>query len=535
MPLKHSKSKAAFSHNVKAEMDAGKPQDQGLAIAYAIKRKAKKKAKGGLIDKADKPSTGDTETETGGSSPGGASTGGVGSGIGGAGTGGAAPSEPKDQQSDSKQQKFAKGGYVNDSAKYQKRPMPSERDQDSKMVGRNSGNKASKNDSWTDNSTIEQAQRPSKTKLSRPKLVGSDAFSVRYKAEIDDDLDRMNSIPPQSDRAQPKQAYNEDGANRQGPKVRDMEAQHNNKKAPYIKEIEDQYSQDMAAAEMKKQQSYAEGGEVSQDSQSDAYNQEHGEIADREQKMRDMGGSDRTDALVSPSQESALRKKHGMAEGGRVEMEPSDSGIELIERHDESDLMDMLDPSEDEGDADAHSRNEEDQIGHGSGPDMEKPHNKNQRSAYADGGLVHEMMEQPHPEEDEEHHASVAAAIMAERKRGQQYSDSDEDRMVMMAEGGEILSDSDYDEIHSHGSTDSDDSSQVDLSRNADEDANEEDQLSFDALKKENYSESDGLSQLDSPSDSAQHGDDRERSKEDEHDESMISAIRRNMKAKARR
>jgi len=36
------------------------------------------------------PSTGDTNTETGGSSPGGASTGGVGSGIGGAGTGGAA-------------------------------------------------------------------------------------------------------------------------------------------------------------------------------------------------------------------------------------------------------------------------------------------------------------------------------------------------------------------------------------------------------------------------------------------------------------
>lgn len=40
MPLKHSPSKAAFSSNVKAEMDAGKPQKQAVAIAYSEKRKA---------------------------------------------------------------------------------------------------------------------------------------------------------------------------------------------------------------------------------------------------------------------------------------------------------------------------------------------------------------------------------------------------------------------------------------------------------------------------------------------------------------
>lgn len=43
MPLINSKSKKAFSHNVKAEMDAGKPQDQSVAIAYATKRNAMKK------------------------------------------------------------------------------------------------------------------------------------------------------------------------------------------------------------------------------------------------------------------------------------------------------------------------------------------------------------------------------------------------------------------------------------------------------------------------------------------------------------
>lgn len=43
MPLKASTSKKAFSSNVKAEMKAGKPQKQAVAIAYSQKRKAEKK------------------------------------------------------------------------------------------------------------------------------------------------------------------------------------------------------------------------------------------------------------------------------------------------------------------------------------------------------------------------------------------------------------------------------------------------------------------------------------------------------------
>ena len=38
MPLEEGKSKAAFSHNVETEMNAGKPQKQAVAIAYAKKR-----------------------------------------------------------------------------------------------------------------------------------------------------------------------------------------------------------------------------------------------------------------------------------------------------------------------------------------------------------------------------------------------------------------------------------------------------------------------------------------------------------------
>ncbi len=42
MPLKKSKSKVAFKKNIKAEVKAGKPIKQALAIAYSVKRKAKK-------------------------------------------------------------------------------------------------------------------------------------------------------------------------------------------------------------------------------------------------------------------------------------------------------------------------------------------------------------------------------------------------------------------------------------------------------------------------------------------------------------
>lgn len=51
MPLMNGSSKQAFSSNVGAEMDSGRPQKQALAIAYAVKRRnAKKMAKGGMVD-----------------------------------------------------------------------------------------------------------------------------------------------------------------------------------------------------------------------------------------------------------------------------------------------------------------------------------------------------------------------------------------------------------------------------------------------------------------------------------------------------
>lgn len=43
MSLKRSKSKAAFKSNVVAEVHAGKPVKQAVAIAYSEKRRAGKK------------------------------------------------------------------------------------------------------------------------------------------------------------------------------------------------------------------------------------------------------------------------------------------------------------------------------------------------------------------------------------------------------------------------------------------------------------------------------------------------------------
>ena len=45
MPLTKSTSKKAFEKNVKAEIRAGKPPKQAVAIAYATKNAAKKKKK----------------------------------------------------------------------------------------------------------------------------------------------------------------------------------------------------------------------------------------------------------------------------------------------------------------------------------------------------------------------------------------------------------------------------------------------------------------------------------------------------------
>lgn len=425
MPLIQGKSKKSLQKNIETEIGHGKEPKVALGIAYSVKRKnAKKKASGGSVE------------------------------------------------SGSKDMNYAEGGEVN--AKNERRPMPDNRYDDAAMASRNSGNKAPKNDSWTDRPDIAQSQKGGKFALKHPKMVPQSVYSVRLRDEEDDlqQSAKTNEGPQQ----QPPERDNEEGPNRQGPEVRDMQDEHSTHRKPYAK-----------------------GGMI--------------------------------DDMDHPS-------KH--------DMEPKQSGIELMEQLDEAHLMDKESPSEDEGSSDAKKRNE--MSPNRQGPevsDMEDEHSTGRRP-YAGGGRISDSeanidddmelnpahdkysaddsMDQPEAEEEMEHHDSISAAIMAKRDRMHAAIDSgarDLDEAARYAEGGEILS---------HGSMDSDDSDQADLSRNADEDANEEDQASFQALRKENYSESEGLRQLDNPRDSAQMGDDEEDESHDRND--MVSSIRSRMNAK---
>ena len=63
MPLIKSKSPKAFSKNVAAEVHAGKPQKQAVAIAYSVKRSVKKKD-GGNLKEVPKDSKGLSELPT---------------------------------------------------------------------------------------------------------------------------------------------------------------------------------------------------------------------------------------------------------------------------------------------------------------------------------------------------------------------------------------------------------------------------------------------------------------------------------------
>ena len=466
-------------------MHAGKPQKQAIAIAYAVKRKnAHKKASGGMVESGSR----DMNLAEGGEA-------GVHKEAGAYGNPYGAPTSKKSAKREHKEvmasmpkpklQGLAEGGKVSeDSARSESRPMPDKTYNDSAEAGHNRGNKAPGQDSWTDRPTEKQAisnnGRMVKP-IKHPKMVPSDAFSVRLQNEEDD---LMDSASPGPYGEQPPEHDNEEGPDRQGPKVPDMEDEHSTHRKPYAK-----------------------GGMI--------------------------------DDMDHPS-------KHYM--------QPEDHGIQEQEREEEAHLQSNASPSEDEGSSDAHSRNEEGPDRQGPRvPDMEEPHSEhdemfsdNERSAgeserhrmdeeHYSQRSPDDSADQPSEEEEMDHSASVAAAIMSKRRMRKEDGMSgskDMNDAEMYALGGEILED--QDDIHSHGSYDThEDVDQVDLSRNADEDANEEDQMSFDALRKENYSESDGLSRLDQPHDSNLKGDDEEDDEENVHDMDVVSMIRRNMKRRS--
>ncbi len=464
MPLHNSKSKKAFKENVETEMEHGKPQKQSLAIAFSVKRKAKKK-------------------------------------------------------------KMAEGGvaYRNDSAITEQRPMPEERDNDSRMVSRNSGNKAPQpHDSFLNDDTSEQARRSGTWPLKHPKMVPTNAFSVKLRSDEDD---LMQSASPGPYSEQPREDRNEQGPNRQGRRVPDMQKEHSTGRKPYAKG-------GSVFGERGVNRPEHERGIHSIVNVSDDPEAHEKSLAGTTARRGDNEKSKKAHkAVLSEMRAMPNPRLKGLAKGGKVQ----ESDYDAAPNKYEDDLTD-LPPSEDEGAQNARNRNEEGPDRQGPGiSDNEEPHSEHDEM-YDDNmeqaedsmsrkmddtvgmsAMDNDMDDQPEDEEELEHGASIAAAIMAKKRK-------------MMARGGEILEDSP--DIHSHGSMDThEDEDQVDLSRNADEDANEEDQASFDALRKENYSESEGLRQMDSPEDSNEHSPEHEDM--DLNDADIVSSIRRKMRIKS--
>lgn len=429
-----SKSKKAFEHNLKAEIREGKSQPQSLAIAYSVKRKTKK---------------------------------------------------------------MAEGGNVSISAKSEKRPMPDQSHGDSDETRRNSGDKRPSQDSWTDKPTVAQAQKPSRTPLSEPRMVESSVIRTKMRKN---EHDLMSTLPPSSPKDQPDRLYNELDADKEDGDP-DMSKPRTTRsayaKGGHVKGVNKPVNAPvlkggMSVAGLQTRLATDLKGHVTEGESRASAKAEHRKTLE---EMRSMSNP----------------KLKGMAQGGMAEME---YGSE---------------PEEDEVEHPAHLEEDDDQ--------RTSAVDEYMADHFASGGMADSY--------DDGHEDSVAAAIMSRRDRLHQMIDSgsmDEDHNAMMAEGGDVVgsTDSMFDfvksrkpsaqAIHSHGSMDSDDSDQADLSRNADEDANEEDQTSFDALRKENYSESESLAKLDNPIESGQHGDSREDDEENKHD--MISSIRSKMRNK---
>ncbi len=423
MPLIPGKSKKSFDRNLHTELGAGKPLKQALAISYSVKRKAAhKKASGGTVKSGSK----DMDMNRGG-------------------------------------KMMAEGGSI--SASNEKRPMPDNRYDDAKMAGQNSSRKDNAQSGWTDKPTERQAVSNNGRMvkpIKRPKMVPSNAFSTRL---YDEEADMQSSDRPGPYGEQPPRHDDEEGPDRQGSSVSDMQDEHSTHRKPYAK-----------------------GGEV--------------EEQDYDHKAQNKYEDDLLD--LPPSE---------------------DEGAMMADSHDEMDANGHGDPVSDM--EDEHSTGRKPYAGGGKiGDALDNIHDELDLNPAHDKHSADDSEDQPHDEEEMEHHDSIASAIMAKL-----------DRIEKMASGGTVESGShdmnmaEGGEIHSKGSWDThEDADQADLSRNADEDANEEDQMSFGALRKENYNESEGLDQLDNPRDSAQHGDSEEHDSEDAHD--MVSKIMAKMNKK---
>ena len=533
MPLMKSKSQKAFSHNVKTEMEHGKPQNVALGIAYSVKRKAKKAsggtvesgspdmnmADGGEVDAKRK------ERETRGTHlfPESHITGVHHPKMGRDKTTSKAAAEAAlAQQRRIKPglKGLAEGGAI--SAHDEARPSTQTEENDRHEIARQHAAKAldPKQDATSPKNRTAARGGLKTTPIKHPKMVPSNALSTKL---YDKEGNLIDTASPESPNRSFPADEHEEGADRHGPSPKKAMAHSTHKMM-------------------------AEGGDVDERSETHPMDIEHHDEPLPGQETDTTRAMKRVRQTVEPIVEKIQKRnpppsKPQYAKGGQVDQYDYD--------HSDPNAMtdsDMhLHPSEDEGTmyADSHDEEGQDRQGpaesstqaktgrkptHGltmmaSGGDVDsamevipdRGFGKIIRVGLADGGELNpahghfspdDSEMQPEEEAHDEHENSIAAAIMAKKR---------------MASGGTVRSGS--------PTMDYADGGEVDLSRNADEDPNNEDQMSFEALKKENYSESEGLRELgDQPHDSNLKSDSEEMDSHDRYD--MVDAIRKKMKSK---
>lgn len=447
-----------------------------------------------------------------------------------------------------KKKKMAEGGAVNESAKTEQRPSASGTNNNSKQVSNNRGNKAPGQDSVLDQPTVAQARKPSKTPLSHPKMAPiTGPFSVRSRDMHADAIDAINRMRPDNYGDQPPARYDELDAQKQGSDP-DMKDSHSTGRKPYqnsARQPESRYPIDPLHSKPENpKRKYAEGGEVEEPEAAKA-NKSKGDKASTEAETSTdsntrtatstkaftkgnitvTGGAGRganTTVNLNRKEDESDDDMQKMAQGGKVTGQGAMSDSDRESLSDDGDRRRQLIGPGAMSDSERKSLSDMDDDRQLTGPGAMSDSDGRQR--YGQGGIIDiipdtgfgkiivmkaEGGEVESSSEDDEigKAASVAEAIMARRR---------------MAHGGAING---MDSIDSDSYTD-----EADLSRNAEEDANMADQASYKALRKENYSQSEGLAQLDSPEDSNTQGHEID---SDKHGESLVSAIRARMKRKS--
>lgn len=529
MPLIHSKSKKAFKENVEAEMHANPGPEhraQNLAIAYSVKRKAaKKKASGGTVESGNR----DMNMADGGR---------VHTGPGGrpATEDTHGPTGPTGYRNRNKSSDLS-GGQRNGPQGYPKYQEQAQNEKGvhtpvSGVTGFPGGKGTSQagdfvKDRYAGKPTFEAgADHPARkehakvmeeSKKIKPKLQGlAEGGAISAKTEkrpMPEDL-HDDAVMEAHNRA--KKALIDDGWT---DKPTERQAQSNNGRM--VKPIKHPRMVGSSVFQTKLR-----------DEEDDLQTSE-APASDKEQPDADMNERDPKKQGKGPDMSKPHTTAKAYAEGGRINNEVSFHDSEEDEDPNESPIRESyMSPSEKEF---MSKERMAPMLAEGGEPEPEDESYQEMLNRMVREAAINEkvkqigqqqkdkmqaepkgMAEGGHIEEHEDnyaddgHHDSIAAAIMARRDRLHAEIDSgahDLDSAVRMAEGGE-----------------------VDLSINADEEPNNEDQMSFEALKKENYSETPGLEELDQPHDSNLMGDERE--DESENKEDRVSSIRSKMMAK---